>query len=410
MIQVLFGAAALFVLSAPSLFGASEDGNPKNGPETCPYCHGDPVLMAKGGIVSHGGFEFGRTDTDGVDALLANDDIRWIESAHFEIGFGGPPYRVAGTEKKPLQAELEELALLFPDINPKVKSLDPWLRAHMYAWRAERIWDRFVSVLQVDVTTLADGITPWNGQGEYHGEGPYMGQKGKYEVLIVPGEGDLVAYLKDQFGLQTKVSNRWNVMDRDSIVVTIHLRQADLKKDLALHGHMAFNLAHNMLDGFEHYTYDTPIWIHEGLAHYFERLISPEFNSFDSGEGATAVETSKSDWDAEVKKVLRAKKAPRMAELIGIRSYADLTLEDHLCTWSMIKFLIEEHAEGFAKLNKELHGRLLADGTIDSQDLPRVHREAFKRDLGMTYAEFDEAWSNWALGIVPEPVPEETGT
>jgi len=385
---------------------AAEDKNPKNDPATCPYCHGDPELMAKGGIVSHGGFDFGRTDTAGVDALLANDDIRWIESEHFEIGFGGPPYRVAGLEKKPLQLELAELAKLFPAIKPKTKSLDPWLRAHMYAWRAERIWDRFVELMQIDVTDFPDGATPWDGTGKYHGEGPYMGQKGKYEVLILPSEGDLTAYIKDQFGLHQKVTSRWNIMERDTIAVTIQLRHADLKKDLALHGHVAFNLAHNMLDGYEHYSYETPIWIHEGLAHFMEREISPKYNSFDSGEGATAVKTSKSDWDALVKKLVRAKRTPRMAELIAIRSYADLTLEDHLTTWSMVKFLLEQHAEGFAELNRELHGRLEADGTIDSQNLPRIHREAFKRDLDMTYVDFDDSWRNWVLGIVPEEVEE----
>ena len=395
----------LLVLALP-LF-AAEDKNPKNDPETCPYCHGDPELMAKGGIVSHGGFEFGRTDTAGVDALLANDDIRWIESEHFEIGFGGPPYRVAGTEKKPLQLELAELAKLFPAIKPKAKLLDPWLRAHMYAWRAERIWDRFVELMQVDLASLPDGTKPWDGTGKYHGEGPYMGQKNKYEVLILPGEGDLTAYLKDQFGLHQKVTNRWNIMERDTLAVTMHLRHGDLKKDLALHGHVAFNLAHNLLDGYEHYSYDTPIWIHEGLAHFMEREISPKYNSFDSGEGSTAVKTSKSDWDALVKKIVKAKKAPRMAELIAIRSYADLTLEDHLTTWSMVKFLFEQHAEGFAELNRELHGRLQADGFIDSQNLPKVHRESFKRDLGMTYAQFDTAWRNWVLGIVPEEEGEK---
>lgn len=394
-------ALALLLMAVPALAG--EDKNPKNDPETCPYCHGQVELMAKGGIVSHGGFEFGRTDTADIDALLANDDIRWIESAHFEIGFAGPPYRVAGTEKKQLQAELAELQLLFPEIKPKAKTLDPWLRAHMYAWRAEKIWDRFVEIMQIDLATMPDGITPWNGQGDYRGEGPYLGQKGKYEILIVPGEGDLQAYLLEQFGLHLKVTNRWNIMERDTLAVTIHLRQGDLKKDRSLYGHVAFNLAHNMLDGFEHYSYDTPIWIHEGLAHVLEREISPKYNSFDSGEGATAVETSKSNWDAEVKKIVKAKKAPRMAELIAIRSYADLTLEDHFASWSMVRFLIEEHPDGFANLNKELHGRLYADGTVGSNNLPKVHREAFKKDLGMTYAEFDEAWRNWVLGIVIEP-------
>lgn len=279
---LLLAALALFAGSA----GAAQDERTwtkTNDPATCEYCGGDPERMAAAGIVSHGGFEFGRTDTFAVDRQLANCDIRWIETEHFEIGFAGPPYSVSGKEKKPILAELTALAEVLPDVKPKTKKLDPWLRAHMYAVRAEAQYRRFLEVMQVDQSVFPDGKTQWNGRGTYWGEGPHVGQKGKFELLIVPGEGDLTTYLKEQFGLHQKVTNRWNVMDRDSINVTIHLRQADLKKDIALHAHVAFNLAHNLLDGFKHYNYDTPVWIHEGLAHNFGRAISPAHNNFDSG-------------------------------------------------------------------------------------------------------------------------------
>jgi len=191
-------------------------------------------------------------------------------------------------------------------------------------------------------------------------------------------------------------------MDRDSINVTMHLREGSYKKDLGLHAAVAFNVAHNLLDGFKHYNYDTPIWIHEGLAHNFGRAISPKYNSFDSGEGSAGVRTKKEDWEPEVEKLIKAGNAPRLAELIRMKGYAELTLDHHYTTWSMVKFLMEEHPEGFANLNKDLHGRLMADGTLDSQNLPEVHRESFKQHFGWTYAQFDQAWRNWALGIVPE--------
>ena len=102
-------------LALPLLILAQgEDRNPRNNPYTCPYCMADPELMGPAGIVSHGGFEFGRTDTDGVDDLLASNDIRWIETEHFEIGFAGPPYRASGKEKKKIEAELVELEKVLP--------------------------------------------------------------------------------------------------------------------------------------------------------------------------------------------------------------------------------------------------------------------------------------------------------
>lgn len=385
----------------------SEDVNPRNDPATCPYCLNEPELMQAAGIVSHGGFEFGRIDTDGVDDLLRTNDIRWIETAHFEIGFAGAPYRANGAERKKIAAELEELSAVLPEVNPKQRLLDPWLRAHLFAMRAEKVWDRFLEIMQVEESDFPDGKTLWKGEGDYRGEGPYLGQKGKYEVLIVPGVGDLQAYISNQYGLTTNMTSRWNNIERDSIVVTIHMSEGDLKKDTSLHGHVAFNLAHNLLDGFEHYSYDTPIWIHEGLAHYFEREVSPDFNSFDGGEGGVPIRTNKDDWDAEVKKLVKAKKASRMASLMAVRTYSDLTLEDHFTTWSMVKFLIEEHPDFFADLNKELHGRMDKTGHIDSQNLGDVHRTFFKEHLGVTYIQFDEMWRNWVLGIVPEEGEEE---
>ena len=397
-------------LALPLLILAQgEDRNPRNNPDTCPYCMADPELMGPAGIVSHGGFEFGRTDTDGVDDLLASNDIRWIETEHFEIGFAGPPYRASGKEKKKIEAELVELEKVLPEIMPKSAQLDPWLRAHLFAARSEQIWDRFLEVMQVDESVFPDGTKMWDGTGTYHGEGPYVGQKGKFEMLILPGVGDLTTYLSDQYGLTTNMTNRWNNIERDSIVVTMHMMDGDLKKDIALHGHVAFNLAHNLLDGFEHYSYDTPIWIHEGLAHVFEREISPKYNSFDGGEGGVPVQSKKDDWDGEVRKMIKAKKAPRLASKMAIRTYSELTLEDHFAMYSMVKFLMEEHPDGFAELNKELHGRMDKTGFIDSQNLPEVHREAFKTIFGWTYLEFDEAWSNWALGIEPKKDEGDTG-
>ena len=53
---------------------------PRNHPIQCVYCGGNPELMEAAGIFSHGGFEFGKTDTKGLDAFLATSDIRWIET------------------------------------------------------------------------------------------------------------------------------------------------------------------------------------------------------------------------------------------------------------------------------------------------------------------------------------------
>ena len=363
--------------------------------ETCPWCHDDPELMAAAGLVSHGGFEFGTTDTEAVDRLMATSDILWLESEHFELGFALGPHKVRQEEKKKVRAELTRLAEVLPDVKPRTKVLDPWLRTHLYAQRLEDLYTRFQELMQVTDEDFPAAGTRWNRRGKYMGEGPYLGQKAKYEVLILPSEAALVTYLKEQFGLLIKMSQRWNVIDRGALTLTIHTQQGNLKNDEALHGHLAFNQTINLLDGYKHYSYDTPIWIREGLGHFVEREINPRFNTFDSSEGAVADMTRKEKWAPEAKKLVTQKKAPRMAELVNLKAYAELTLDHHFTTWSMVSFLIETDPDGFACLNDALHGAVNARGVPDGSNLDDLHRQAFKDCLGMGYAQFDLAWAEW---------------
>ncbi len=389
--------ALLWLLATLALVPATVEDDRVNAQANCPYCGGDPERMAAAGIASHGGFEFGTSKTEGVDQLLITSDIRWIESAHYEIGIALGPYRPSQDERKPLRAELERLALTLPEVNPKAKVIDPWLRVHLYAQRLEETWQRFLEIMQVEEKDFPDGKRNWIIGTKYMGEGPYLGQKGKYEILIVPSEAVHVSFLRDQFGLSIKKTQRWNVVERDTMTVTIHTQEDTLRRDAGLHAHTVFNVAQNMLDGYKHYSYDTPRWISEGLSHFMEREVNPRFNSFDSSEGAVAETTRKSEWTSEVRKLIQGDDAPRMAELINLRTFAEFELEHHFATWSITKFLIEEHPDWYACLNDRLHGVKNGQGYPDGSDMNGKHRDAFKECMGMGYPQFDDAWRAWAL-------------
>ena len=60
-----------------------------------------------------------------------------------------------------------------------------------------------------------------------------------------------------------------------TLVVVTHIGQDGLREDHALHGHLAYNVAINLLDGFKHYSYETPTWLRVGLGHLIEREINP---------------------------------------------------------------------------------------------------------------------------------------
>ena len=173
---------------------------------------------------------------------------------------------------------------------------------------------------------------------------------------------------QSQFGLLTKKTQRWNLNAADTLSVTIHCAEEGLREDEGLHGHLGFNLAINLFDGFKHYSYDTPIWLREGLAHMVEREIGPRFNSFDSAEGGIAQTTRKEKWEPEVRKLVAGAKAPRMAELMSMKEYSDLTLDRHYATWSMVQYLVKQKPAEFAKFC----GAPLPDAKLDGIDLSSV--------------------------------------
>jgi hypothetical protein len=415
--RALVLAAIACVCAVPWAHAAGTSQQPKKGvkandPAGDPYTQNDPELLKAAGIVSLGGFDFGKTgnNTDKVDEFMATSEIRWIETEHFKLGFGLGPYKVKLEEKKKIVAELTRLKAALPKVVPDTGILDPWLRTHLFAQRIEDSYKRFLEITAAGSAVFADGSGKW--QGHYQGEGPYLGMKLKYEILILPTEAAHVAFLLENAGLRVKNTQRWHFVDRGCINVMMHAQQGKLRDDSALHGHVAFNIAHNLYDGLNHYSYDTPVWLHEGLAHFMEREIDPKYNSFDSGEGATADMTSKANWKPEVLKLITSGEAPRMAELMSLKSYAELKLPHHYTTWSMVDFLETAKPKEFANFLWALKKHYDERGMPTGDNLPDWVRKQFKEQLGYGYAEFDEAWRTWCkenYALAPGKEKEKKG-
>ena len=79
----------------------------------------------------------------------------------------------------------------------------------MYAQRFERLYDEFLELVgradedfPRDRGTLVDT--------EYRGEGPFLGQPGKYIVLVFGGQEDYLTYLRTYTGRNSEDEQRWN--------------------------------------------------------------------------------------------------------------------------------------------------------------------------------------------------------
>jgi hypothetical protein len=367
-------------------------------PAECSWCKNDPALLAGAGLVSHGGFAFGKkgSDTEKVEALLSSLDIVWLESEHYRLGFGiGPLPKPKLEEKKKLIAELTRLKEVLPTVAPENLNLDVWMRAHLYAQRLEDLYKRFGELTGVTGMRFAAGMG--KTAGGYMGEGPYLGMKEKYEILVLPNEVAQKDFLIEHAGLQVTRTQRWHYTDRGAIAAIVHIRQAKLREDSALHAHLGAQMAHNLFDGLKSYNYDTPIWIHSGLAHYMEREIDPMNNSFDADEGSTFETTSKTNWKAEVYKLVASNQAPRMAELVSLKNYGELKINAHFVVWSMVDYLATEKPEALAKFVQGLKSNFNEQGLPTGANLPDWHRKQFGECLGMNYNQFDEAWRQFVM-------------
>jgi hypothetical protein len=371
------------LLAAP-LFAQRDKDKPRNDPTNCPYCRGDAELMAQAGIKSHGGFVFGTQTTDLVDQYLATSELYWIESEHFELALGLPSIKVTQDEKEKVRAELARLNAVLPDVPLKPKTLDSWLRAHLYAQRLEDLWKEMTALLDVQKVEFPTERI-YNPNEKYFGIGLYLGMPGKYEVLLLPSEGACSSWLRGSFGLITRLTQRWHITDLGTLLLAVHTEQGQLKVDEALHGHVVFNTSIMMLNGYKYYSYDTPIWICEGVAHYLERRVNPKYNTFDSSEGATATMTRKKEWEPPAKRMVAKGEAISMAQLMRMRGFAELdSLEHHYTTWSMVDYLEREHPGFLAKLLGGIKGLLNDEGLVSGSKLPDAHRDMFKEHLNMT--------------------------
>lgn len=371
---------------------------PINHPKQCPYCGGDPKRMEAAGIVSHGGFEFAKGTTASIDEELKGFDIFWIETAHTRMGFELKRYKVVAKEKDKIEADLMRLRKVLPRIPVKVRVLDPWLRAHLLAARMQATYGEVTTMLHAETAPFPKtSVATFDPAKGYWGMGPHLGMKQKYEILVLRNERSCSEWIRRTFGLLTKSAQRWHLVDRGVLLLVTHLEQGKLHIDEALHAHLVFNLVQNLLNGYKYYSYDKPLWILEGLAHWFGRKVSPKYNNFDGGEGSAATITRKENWEPPTRKLAQKGNFPGIGALMRIKSHGDFDLPTHFTTWSMVDYMQKVHP-GFV-------GELLSEisGLLDENFLPqggRVNdeiRKLFKEKLGQTTIAFEHSWRAWVL-------------
>lgn len=384
----------LFFFLLLFLFAAAAPEAPaqyKKYPESCPYCKHDPKILEKCGLVGHGPMPYGKGTSDSIKKLLTYATPLFIESKHFRICSTLQEYEIPELQWKNYEAELARLGKTLPGFKPKEKKLDPWLRIHLLAQRCEDRYARFLQIIQ-----LKDEDFYSRTLGKpYRGEGRYLGMKDKFELFLLRNEHEFTDALRDQSGSMTKLTKREHFVTRGALSVFIPC-EGDLKPDDQLWAHISHNLGHNFVLGYKYYSYEPPRWFEEGFAHFYEKEVNEDYNSFDSEENALAEMTHAHDWQAEALKIMDKGKAMPIAELMHKKSFNEINKEDHVVCWSKVEFMIKAHPAETAKYMDAIRGRLNDKGFPDGSDLVAIQRNIIKDAFKLSLADFDKEWEKWA--------------
>lgn len=378
-----------------------------------PYTKNKPELLEKAGYVSFGPFKFGNiadqaVQSSDIDASLEFVQILWIETKHFRIGTNLPawPVPVDAETRAKVRGELEELATKLPNINTRVRTLDPWLRAHLTAHRMEKLYTQTQELWGVkDEDFPTDPTKVYATPGaRYMGYGPYLGMKDKFQVLVFEKLGPFQAYMKKYLGRDSKHAQRWHFKESSSIMIVIATEneQFPRKHDTALHCSLVFNVSQNLLDGFRYYNYDLPVWIREAYGHWNERRVSILYSDFDQNEGSIADMKNVSKWEVYCRgMVANTSKFAPFADVFQWRDFGKITFNDHIAIWSRLDWLMSQGPEKWRAFLFAIKGRVDEKWAPDQTDLVGACREALQSAYGLSVLEFDSKWIEWVKATYP---------
>ncbi len=360
----------------------------------CTVCNHDPAVMQKGGVVSHGPMPIGRQGSAWIESEIPARHWLFLETAHLRLAFALGEERIDLADRERVESELDRLRALFPAVPVKPKRLDPWLRLHLLGMRAEEFYFRFQKLLGV---TDDDFPETRDMDGPFMGDGRYLGEKDKFEVVIHDTRAGHHKLTESLGAGAPTDALRMHLPGLHKFLISIPAEDAELRQGRWLLPHVVHCLSHAMFCAYKHFSYDPPIWLDEGLALCMEKEIEPRSTTNEGEEGGKMDARGPSDFRAAARKLAASGKAPRLATLAAANEFAVLGENEKVAVWGMLRFLIDEHPDKLAQFLGAIKGQLDDQGQPSGLDLDALQRKSMKELWGWNSIEFDSAWQAWAV-------------
>lgn len=375
--------------------------------EVDPYTKGDDAALEKAGYVSYGPFLFAqKIRTQDVEEAFGGLRVLWVETEHFKIGSTLRTYKlgVDPREDDKIEAELKRLKPKLAKFQPPRNKLDPWLRLHLYAMRAEELYAEFCRRYGL---TADDFDAAKRKEGDPNmGPGPFLGMEMKYTLLICDKQSSVGRFLRQFCNTDVKLWQRWT-LPGESMFLGISaeaLKEFHYERDSDLHATVASELTMNLFDGFRKAHRDIPFWFRAGTAHDAARRVDERCVLAAVGTQHGARDEEQQRWEPRVYGLAFNKAAVPWADMLAWTKWEDLKAQSHLIAWSRVSWLQQ-------RKNTDLRALLLALSEKLPRGLEGAEREtahvekqnaAFQNVLGKPLAELETEWKQWVLKTYPK--------
>ena len=376
-------------------------------PKIDPYTKDAPDAKTKAGYSSFGPFRFGDAHTTTqIEETLGGIPLIWVETEHFKLGSGLPEYTLGddAQEKERLREELERLAERLPDVKPKSKKIDPWLRLHLYAQRLEELYRKFLAEFDLEESQFPNAPPDPKKRrtGPYMGEGRYLGMSSKYTVLLFDKKSALSRYSSVHVGREFAGPTRWHFATIDSWLFASanEFLEGLYANDSALACDVLSGVSQNLALGFRGYRAALPFAVTEGIAHWFSRKFDPRYHIF-SGTDQTKIRVKEEwNWAPLVRARVEHKVFPTLDQMLGWGDAEALEWADHLMVWSRMDCWLARE-DGLA--GRLLHALKEPPATeLTPEGVANRAREVIEKTTGSDLDQLDTQWSEWVLKTYPK--------
>ncbi|KAA3607891.1 MAG: hypothetical protein DWQ01_12450 [Planctomycetota bacterium] len=359
--------------------------------DTCPWCRNDPERMAVAGVLGHGAMDIGFEGSEALKKFFRGEDYLFIETAHFRIASSLDAVSLDAKTRKALEPVFEAMRAKLPDLPKRIRKLDRWLRLHWIAFRCEQFYSRFQQVLQVSDEDFPEQR---QAEGPYMGMGSFLGEKDKFELILHASRGNHQLFSDRFMGVNVPDAVRWHVQGKHKMLASVPAEDSDLRQPRWLFPHLVHNLSHMFFAAYKHFSYDPPIWLDEGLAHAMEKEVEARSFTREGEEGSYQDRSISQDWQKMAVRLSKSRKCPKFSELLHRATVGQMSEDEHIMAWSMVRFLLDQHPDAFAAFLGGVKGQLDSRGYPTGKDLQGLQRKLLKEHFGWTPLQLEQAWKD----------------